>query len=166
MRVKLLFFGVLALLVGACSPTSTGTNAPPPLDKHLLTGKWKNDSESQLVQGYEFAEDGALKVTILGMDAPLAGRYAWNGERTIGMEFQLAPEVGQAYEAAAKAYKDNVMDQIKTGKLSDRAGPSILGTVHDQWPTSETLKVALSEKPPLLILGNDAGFTQHFNKVD
>src|SRR5713226_2614774 len=88
MRVKLLLIGVLAVVVGACSRTSSGTNAPPPLDKKLLTGKWKNNSDSQFITGYEFAEDGALKVTILGLGSPLVGRHAWSGERTLDLEYQ------------------------------------------------------------------------------
>ena len=166
MRVKLLLIGVLALVIGACSPTSTVTNAPPPLDKKLLTGKWKNNSDFQLISGYEFAEDGALKVTILGMGPSLVGRHSWSGERTLDLEYQLTPEVQQAYEAAAKAYKDDVEDRIKTGKLDSHAGPSILGTVRDKWPATETIKVSFSEKPRLFMVEGEGGFKQTFDKVD
>jgi hypothetical protein len=164
MRAKLLLVAILAFVLGACS--RTGAPAPPPLDKHLLTGKWKSTSEAQLVAGYEFAEDGAVKVTIRGMEQPIAGRYAWSGERTLDLEYPPAAETQQAYEAAAKAYKDDVQDRIKAGKLPDRAGPSILSAVRDKWPTSEALRVALSDQPRQLTLINESGGSQTFEKAD
>jgi hypothetical protein len=166
MRVKLLLAAGLALFVGACSGTGTGAKAPAPIDKQLLTGKWKNSGELLLVTGYEFAEDGTLKVTIRGMEQPVAGRYAWNGERTLGLEYQAGEDVQQAYEAAAKAYKDEVNGRVKAGKLPERALPSILGAVRDKWPNSETLQVALSDKPPTLMLNDEHGTSQTFEKAD
>src|SRR6266851_5243476 len=138
MRLRLLLVAGFALLVGACSGTGTGAKAPAPLDKQLLIGKWKNSGELRLVTGYEFAEGGTLKVTIRGMEQPVAGRYAWKGERTLGLDYEAGAEVQQVYQAAAKAYKDDVNDRIKAGKLPDRAGPSILGAVREKWPNSET----------------------------
>jgi hypothetical protein len=166
MRVKLLLIGVLALVVGACSRTNSGTNAPPPLDKKLLTGKWKNNSDSQFISGYEFAEDGTLKVTLVGMGPSLVGRHSWSGERTLDLEYQLTPDVQQAYEAAAKAYKDDVEERIKTGKLDSHAGPSILGTVRDKWPATETIKVSFNEKPRQFMVEGEGGFKQTFDKAD
>ena len=161
MRAKCAFLVVLALLAGACS-RSTGGTPPAPLDKTLLPGKWKNSSDAQLIAGYEFAEDGVLKVTIRGMEHPILGRHSWEGDRELKLEYQTPPEVQQAYEAAAKAYKDDILKQIKDGKLLDRAGPSILGAVRNSWPEKETVKVAISDKPRLLILGSEGGVLQTF----
>jgi hypothetical protein len=166
MRAKFLLFAVLALLPGACSGTGSDNRAPPPIDRELLAGKWKSNSESQIVAGYEFGADGALKVTIRGMEQPVVGRYAWNGERTLGLEYEVTADVQQAYEAAAKAYKDDVADRIKAGKLPDRAGPSMLAAVRDKWPAGETFQVAISEKPRLLMLTREGEGTQTFEKTD
>jgi hypothetical protein len=154
----------LAFIPVACSSNS-GT-APPTFDKELLRGKWKNSSESQIVAGYEFAADGTLKVSILAMDQPLTGRYSWSGDRTLDLEYKLAAEVAQAYEAAAKAYKDDVNARIKAGKLSDRAGPSILGAVQDKWPASESFTAAISDQGKLLILNRPNGGSQSFEKAE
>jgi len=100
------------------------------------------------------------------MDKPIERRYAWNGERTLTLEYQTTGEVQQAYEAAAKAYKENVEAQIKSGKLSERAGPSMLGGVPDKWPAAETVQVAITEKPRLLIFTREGEGSQTFEKAD
>jgi hypothetical protein len=165
-RAKFLLVAGLALFVGACSGTGTGGKAPAPLDKQLLTGKWKNSGHLPFVTGYEFAEDGTLKVAILGMEQPMAGRYAWNGERTLGLEYQAGADVQQAYEAAAKAYKDDVNDRVKAGKMDARISPALLGAVRDKWPNSETVKVGLFDKPATLTLSNEGGASETFEKAD
>jgi hypothetical protein len=164
MRAKFLLVAGLVLLLGACS--GKVSQAPPPINKQLLTGKWKNSSEVQLIAGYEFSDDGALKVTVRGMDLPVLGRYTWSGERTLDLDYKAEADVQKAYAAAAKAYKDDVRDRVKAGKLPDRAGPSILGAVRDEWPASETVQVGISEQPRLLMLGSEGGGSQTFEKAD
>jgi hypothetical protein len=160
MRVPHLLVGCLALLLGACS--GSDGRAPPPLNKQLLAGKWKNVSEAQFIAGYEFAEDGTVKMTLQGMGRPVQGRYAWSGERTLDLEYQAAPDVQQAYQAAARAYKDQLTDSIKAGKLYDRAGESMSAAVPDELPAKETVQVGLSEQPRLLILINASAVSQTF----
>jgi hypothetical protein len=166
MRAKLLFVVGLALLLGACAGNVNKPVPPAPLKKELLAGKWKNSSDDQIIAGYEFAEDGTLTVTIRKMEKPVLARYTWNGERTISVEYQAPADVLQAYKATAKAYKDDVMDRIKTGKLPERAGPSILSSVQDELPASETFHVAIAEQPRLLMLGREEGGSQTFEKAD
>src|SRR5690242_12540097 len=101
MRAKLRLVGVLALLLGACS--AKVSHAPPPLNKQLLTGKWKNSAEMQFITGYEFAEDGSMKMTVQGMENAVPGRYAWSGERTLEMKFKTEADIQKAFQAAAKA---------------------------------------------------------------
>jgi hypothetical protein len=161
MRAKLLLVGGLALLLG-CS--GGGGHAPPPLNKQLLSGKWKNSSEAQLVSGYEFADDGTVKLTVLGREQPLTGHYTWSGERTLDLEYPEAGDVRQAYKEAAKAYKDQVNQRIKDKKLSDRAGPAILAAIRDELPARETVRVAISDQPRLLILTGEGGASQTFEK--
>jgi hypothetical protein len=164
MRAKPLFVLGLALFLGACSPKVN--RAPPPLNKQLLTGKWKNTSDEQIIAGYEFGEDGTLKVTVRGMGQPVLAHYAWNGERTLGVDYQAPAEVQQAYKATAKAFKDGVRDRIRTGKLPAVAGPSVLGAVRDELPASETVRVALEENPPFLILDRENSTSETLKKED
>lgn len=162
MRARHLLVGGLALILGACS--GGGGSAPPPINKQLLAGKWKNASEVQFITGYEFADDGTVKMTVRGMEQPVRGRYTW-GERTLDLEYQAA-DVQQAYKAAAKAYKEDLAQRIKDGKLYDRAGASMSAAVRDELPTKETLQVGLSEQPRLLILTNESAVSQTFEKGD
>jgi hypothetical protein len=156
--------GGLALFVGACS-ANVG-HAPPPLNKQLLTGKWKNSSDTQFVTGYEFAEDGTLKMIVQGMEQPVPARFTWSGERTLDMEFKVPEDIQRAYQAAAKAYKDQVRDRIKSGQLTDRAGPGMLSMVPDELPAEESLQVGLSDQPRLLILARANGVSQTFEQAD
>jgi hypothetical protein len=164
MRAKFLLVGGLIFLLGGCSPKVS--HAPPPLNKQLLSGKWKNSSDSQFVSGYEFAEDGTLKMVVKGMEQPVPGRYAWSSDRTLEMKFKSEEDVQKAYRAAAKAYKDGVKARIKSGELSDRAGPSILGTVPDELPPEEKLQTSIAEQPRLLILVKADGASQTFEPAE
>jgi hypothetical protein len=160
MRAKLLLVGGLALLLGC----SGGGHAPAPLNKELLTGKWKNSAEEQFIAGYEFAGDGTVKLTLLGKEQPLAGRYTWSGERTLDLLYPDA-DARQAYQAAAKAYKEQLHDKVKNKKLPDRAETSMLAAVRDELPERETVRVGISEQPPLLILTSESGTSQTFEKA-
>ncbi len=154
----------MTLLLGACS--STVSHAPPPINKQLLAGKWKNRAESQFITGYEFAEDGNMKMTVKGMKEPVTGRYAWNGERTLEVKYKTEADVQKAFQEAAKAYKDGVKGRIKAGELSDRAGPSILGAVPDELPGEESFQASFAEKPRLLILVRESGQSQTFEPAE
>ena len=166
MRAKLPLVAGLALIVAACSGNSPGSKAPPPPDKKLLAGKWKNASDTQMIAAYDFADDRAFKLTIKGMKQPISGKYTWIGDRDLSLEYQLPAEVQEDYKTAAKAYKDDVAEQIKSGKLPDRAGPSILGSVRDEWPAKETLHIAISDKPRLLMLTPEGGATLNYEKAE
>jgi len=100
------------------------------------------------------------------MEQPVPGRYTWSGERTLSLEYETGADVQQAYKAAVKAYKDDVMGRIQAGKLPDRAGPGILGAVRDELPANETLQVGISKQPRLLILGGEGGASQTFEQAD
>jgi hypothetical protein len=165
MRAKYLLVGALALLLGACS-RDKGGHAPPPPNKDLLAGKWKNASELQFLAGYEFADDGTAKVTFRGMKRPVPARYAWTDERTLNLESQAPADVRRAYKAAAKAYKADLRDRAKTGKLHEKALQPLEAAIADELPAAETFRVATSEKPRMLFLTTDGGGTQTFDKAD
>jgi hypothetical protein len=164
MRGQHLLVGSLALLLGACS--GGGGHAPPPLNKQLLVGKWKNASSAKFLAGYEFTDDGTAKLTFQGMEQPVLARYAWSGDRTLDLDYQLTPEVQRAYKAAAKAYKDQITDLIKAGKLHERAGGPMSAAVHDELPARETLQVAISEQPRFIMLTDEGATTQTFDKAE
>ncbi len=169
MRVRHLIVGGLALLLGACSGGGGGggASAPPHPKKELLVGTWKNqEPDMKFIQGYEFAPDGAVKMRVQRMEEPVPGRYSWNEDGTLSVEYQPSPEARKAYQAAAKAYKDDINGRIKAGKLYERAGPSLIGAVQDELPDKETFHVGLSDKsnPPMLILNNDRGVQETFER--
>src|SRR5262249_26025845 len=168
MHAKLPLVAMLALSLAACSgnPTKSNSNAPPPPDKKLLAGKWKNKSDMQMTAGYEFADDGACKVSIKGMKDPIPGHYSWSGDRDLNLEYHPAADAQEKYKTAVKAYKDDVAEQIKSGKLPDRAGPSILSAVRDEWPAKETFRVAISDQPRQLMLTPEGGATLIFEKAE
>jgi hypothetical protein len=162
MRIRFLLVGALALLLGSCSRKVS--HAPLPLHKEWLAGKWKSGSDGQFIAGYEFTDDGKLKMSVRGMKRPVRGRYTWSGERTLDLEYSA--DFQEAYQAAARAYKKQVRARIEAGKLPERAGPSMLGAVQDDLPAKETFRVAIAEEPRLLMLSKENGASQTFEQVD
>jgi hypothetical protein len=160
MRGTQLLLGGLVLLLPACSGGKSG-HAPPPLKKELLAGKWNNSSDALFLLGYEFAEDGTAKATFKGMKQPVPARYTWTGDRTLELKYQAGPKVRQAYKQAARAYKDDLKAKVKAKKLSDKAGPSMAAAVQAELPAREEFRVAISEKPPRLILTEEESGAKH-----
>jgi hypothetical protein len=169
MRAGHLVVGGLALFLGACwgcGGAGQGGHAPPPPNKQLLTGKWKNASDAQFLVGYDFADDGTVKVAVRGMGQPVRGRYTWSGERTLDLEFPAEAEVQQAYRAAAKAYRDNLEERVKAGTLLDRALPGMLAEAPTELPAKETFRVSLTDQPRLLLLIDDRGTSHTFEPAE
>lgn len=164
MRTVLLLIAGFGLFLAACSSKKGGSHAPPPIDKKLLTGKWKSVSEVQFLMGYEFDADGTVKMKLLGLKDPIPGKYTWSGDRTLDLEYSKAEDVQKAYEGAAKAFKDGVKERIKKKELDGRAGPSILGAVADKLPDKQTYTVGLSD-PNNLVL-SQGGAMLNFEKTE
>jgi hypothetical protein len=158
MRAKLLLAGSLALFLAGC-PAKV-SHPPPPLNKQALTGKWKAPSPEAFVLGYDFADDGTFTMTVSHMERPVPGRYAWGGERDLDLDYQLTPEIRQAYDSAVKAYK------AKANELPPMARPSMLRLARDELPERETYRVGISEKPPLLILTTSDWVSQNYQKEE
>jgi hypothetical protein len=165
MRAMLLLIGSLALVLGACSSNKGGSHAPPVPDKTLLNGKWKSVSEAQLLAGYEFDADGTLKLKILGMKDPVPGRYTWSGERTVEVEYSTAEDVHKAYEATAKAFKEDIQERMKTKELDGKIGIGMISAVKDKLPAKESFVVGLTD-PRFLVLTRQDGGTLSFDKVE
>jgi hypothetical protein len=170
MRVKTLLIAGIVLALGACSNygdkgSRISSYAVVPLDKTLLTGKWKNVSDVQFLIGYEFSADGAMKTTFRGMKEAVPGRYTWTGERTLEVEHSKMADVQQAYETAAKAYKDDVANRVNKKKLDGRAGAGMMKAVADKLPTKEVFCVGISN-PRFLVLTREDGATVNFEKED
>ena len=154
MPAKLLFAGCLALLLAGCS--AKVSHAPPPLNQKALAGKWTSASTESFLLGYDFADDGTFTMTIAHMERPVPGQYAWSGERDLDLDYQVTPEVREAYDAAVKAYKE------KANALPGMARPSMLRLVRDELPAKETLLVGISEKPPELVVTYGQGVSLNF----
>lgn len=164
MRAKLLLVGGLALLLGACGGAKT-THGPPPLNKQLLVGKWKNPSDLVLITGYEFAEDGAFKMNVQGMDKPVPGRFTWSGERDLDLKYE-GEAARKVYQAAAKALKDKVQARMDKKELDGRVGSAILASIREELPAEEKVRVGLADPGRLLILSGPGGESRRFDKVD
>ncbi len=165
MRAMLLLIGSLALFLGACTTRKGESHAPPPLDQSQLTGKWKYDSETSFLAGYDFAADGTMKMKIRGMKDPVPGKYAWTGERTVDVEYSQEADVKKAYEAAAKAFRDDVEQRVKNKELDGRAGSGMLVVVKDKLPDKESFRVAVSGGNFLILTRKD-GSEMKFDRVD
>lgn len=163
MRIRFLLIGTLALLLGACS--SEKSKVPPLPHKEWLAGKWKNSAEAQFLASYEFDKDGRLKVTFQGMKEPIAGKYTWSDDRTLVLEYSKSAEAEQAYEAAVKAFKEQVNERIKTKQMDGRAGPSLLRSVADKLPDQDSFTVGLVD-PKYLILSRPNVTSLNFEKAD
>ena len=158
MRLTVLLVGGLVLLLVGCR--SRVPHPPPPLNQHLVAGKWTNLAHDQLILGYDFADDGTFQMTVWHVEQPVPGRYSWNGERDLDLDYQVTPEMEKAYEAAVKDYRE------KVNELPGLARPSMLRPVRDELPEKETLRVGLSEKPPELILTREDGYSQNFKREE
>jgi hypothetical protein len=167
MRTMVLLMGILALALGACSDKRSSSTVPPLPDKTLLPGKWKNNMQNHFLTGCEFDEDGGVKVMFWGMKGAVLARYTWSSERTVDMEYSKEADVQQAYEAAAKAYRNDINDRIKQKKLDRRAGPTLLGRVANKLPEKETFSVGIAD-PKFLVLSRRGGapLTLQFEKED
>ncbi len=152
MRVPFLTFGILLLFLGACSSKKEGAvHGPPPLNKDLLRGKWKRETTAVFRTQSEFGDDGIVKITVQNMKEPIKAKYGWSGDRMVDVIFPKEEEVRKAYEAAAKAYKDDIKEKLESKKLTDRAGPGMLAAVDDTMPEKETYRVGISD-PNFLVL--------------
>lgn len=157
MRIICLLIASLGLFVGACSSKGGGkTHAPPPLDKDLLMGKWKRESSVLFLAGYEFAADGTVKISFLGMKQPIKGHYTWSGDRAVNVEYPQDEGVRKDYEAAAKAYKEDVKKKLETKEYSERAGPTLLRSVAEKLPEKERLGVGISDPKYLILVREDS----------
>jgi hypothetical protein len=165
MRATFVLIGTLAVVLGACSSKKGGSHAPPPLDKSLLTGKWKNPSDGSFLAGYDFDADGTLKMKIRGMKEPVPGKYTWTGERTMDVEYSAAPDVQKDYETAAKSFKEDVQERVKNKELDGRAGSGMISVVKDKLPAKESFTVGIVD-PRVLVLTRQNGRAMSFDKAD
>jgi hypothetical protein len=163
MRTASLLIASLALILGACS--SKKSTAPPFLDKNLLNGKWKNVSQVPFFAGWEFGNDGTVKMIILDVKDPIPGQYTWSGDRTLVVEYSKEADVKKTYEAAAKAYKDGIKERISKKKMDGKAARSMLGAVEDKLPEKETYTVEITD-PHFLVLNREGGTILNFEKAD
>jgi hypothetical protein len=159
----------LGLLAVGCGSGEVKHDYITPVSKYkeLLPGRWEADDKDQVVQGYEFASDNTLKVTIKGMARPVPGKFSWSAEKELEIEYPAPEEVKQLYAAAVKAYKEPIRKLLASGK----AGKGAIGmkkgmdAIPDELPPRETIQVILGEKPRAVLIVTNNGITKTFTRA-
>ncbi|HZV04839.1 MAG TPA: hypothetical protein VE999_07130 [Gemmataceae bacterium] len=145
----LVLIGSLVLFQGACS--SKKETPPPPLNKELLMGKWKFPTGTLFLLGYEFGSDGTLKMKVQGIKQPITCQYTWSGDRSVQVEYPKEAEVRQAYEAAAKTYKNKIEEDVKNSVMDAKIASGLINGLVETLPDKETFTVGISD-PRYLVL--------------
>jgi hypothetical protein len=81
------------------------------------------------------------------------------------VEYSTAEDVHKAYEAAAKAFKDEIRQRMEKRELDGKVGTGMMVTVKDRLPAKESFKAAISD-PRYLILTRQDGSMMSFDKVE
>jgi hypothetical protein len=122
----------------------------------VIVGTWtikREDSLNPHIQGYEFAADNTVKVTLFGAKQPIMGKYAFANDYTLEMEYDADEAARKAYANAVGAYKK-----------SDR--------IPDQLPAKEKLTIAVKsvktgDKPGFeMIVENEKNFSLIYRKAE
>ena len=154
----LLLAGGLGLLAAACgSRGKIDQDDVVPVGKYreLIVGHWQTTEEKNFIQGYEFARDGTLKMTLKGMADPVRARFTWTDDRQLEIEYQAPEAVKKRYAAAVKAYKEPTQKKLDEGKMDERAEHGLrmsLNTIPDELPARQKVGVILAEQPRELLL--------------
>src|SRR5437764_12186541 len=97
----LLLAGGLGLLAAACGDGKSKVEKHPvtPVSKYgeLLPGRWQGVDKDKYIQGYEFASDGTLKMTVKGMAEPVPGTFTLSDDRELRLERQATEGVKKSY---------------------------------------------------------------------
>jgi len=158
----LLLIGVPILSLGGCS--SNKPTPPPPPKKELVVGKWKTPSDALFLQGFEFSEDGTMKMMYNGMKKPIMGKFTWTDERSMEVEYEKEAKARQDYEAAAEAYKNKITEDMEKQTMDPKIGQGMLGGLVDKLPDKEIFRVGISD-PRYLVLVR-GGATLNLDRID
>jgi hypothetical protein len=158
----LLLIGSLALFQGACS--SKKETPPPPIKKDLVVGKWKIPTGAPFLVGYEFGEDGSLKMTVQGLKQPIKGRYTWSDERSMEVEYLMEGDVREAYETAAQAYKKRIRDQVEKQIMDSKMASGLLVSTMENLPDKETFRVGITDPRYLVLVRGNTSL--NFERAD
>jgi hypothetical protein len=165
----LLVAGGLGLLLASCGnsgPARTDTVTPVSKYKEMIVGKWEAEGGEQLVQVYEFAPDGKVKVTFKGMKEPVPGNYTWTGDRELTFEYQATEEAKKGFADSVKAYKEPMRKQAQGGGPIGDAMKKSLDAMPDELPAKEKVTTILGDKPhDVLIITLQQGLTLNFNRA-
>jgi hypothetical protein len=155
----------LGFLMCACS--SGPSRAPTPFHKERLIGKWTAVDKHDFVQGLEFTADNTVNASFHGMEGPVPGKYSWTGERVLEVEFQVSPEIKQAYQKAAKQMQDRIRQEAVKGGKKDMDVEKYAMEYPDELPPKVTFRLngLTDEKPSQLIVDSELAFATEYRKA-
>jgi hypothetical protein len=151
--ILLALTAMICLILTSCSggPGSQATAPGGLLAKDHIVGTWKSMPDEQGRDAYilrcQFGDDHSLKMTCLGAKEPITGKYTFDGDYKIEMEYEATPQATAMYAEAVKTYKDARWKAA----ADDNGGvvpPQIQGPMQgmfaripDELPARETLKI-------------------------
>jgi hypothetical protein len=161
-----LFLG-LCLLLLVCGGCKQGQGqAPPPLDKDMLIGKWEADDPEQFIQTFEFAADHSLKMTIRTLPDVVPGKFEWTGETKLTVEYQPSEEMQKKCRAFLADFKAKTRERGE--KTPGPTGAAITRSADlypDEVPTKDVYQVGLSDRHgPVLIVSTEKELRQRFKR--
>ena len=157
---------LLALFLSACGGSNV-SHAPPTINRELLVGKWQATESEQVIQSYEFAADKSIQVRFWNQAEPLKGTYAWTGDNTIAVEYQLPGETKIAYQELLGKFRNHIVDRAKKsgGQHVEQIAKSS-EQYTDELLDKQNYRVGLSEgASPVLVLFTDKGMQFQFKKA-
>jgi hypothetical protein len=165
--MRAIYFLIVGVCLALISCGSKGDNAPPPLDKGMLLGKWEAREADQLIQAIEFKDDKTFVMRFLNVPDAISGTYSWSGEFSLGLQYQPS----EAAQAASKGVLKDIKSRLADGAAKMGGGPigdNMRKTAEqypDEWPAKNEMRVSLSDRyGPDLTLVEQKGLIFSFKK--
>src|SRR5512144_3453403 len=99
---QVILIGALGLALTACPGGGTNKGAAVAKPRELIVGKWEATDPAQIVQVYEFADDGTLKVSLKDQKEAAPGKFKFTNDETMEVDYQVPEEVKKAYRDQVK----------------------------------------------------------------
>jgi len=165
--VRVVGVGGLSLLLSACTvnivmPTGAGMPAEEEggveKPRDFIAGRWEA-AGGQMIQNYEFFEDGTLTVTVSGDKETVPGNYKFVDDKTIEASYRAPEGVKKRWAERVKQFKDFHRQIEEMKSKGTTAAPGVhavvdawgqmtlasLDRIPDDFPDRETLKVSIKK---------------------